>query len=511
MKITTLKVTASVPLKDYKKFVHRKVIKDYKTLYPELFESPDMRRIAFKITGSFEKEDDDFVLPDEIKNYLKNLNYELSPGESKKARFKGTGEFRDINKILAKQKDKKAQDMLKMFNLENQKFLKQGSDSVWCIVSRYARDYLGQSYDKGWTSCKEFGKGIQRSFLSTELTNGFLCAYFVRSSFNINSFLNRSGKLAEKQVLQLIDSSMGRTLIIPYSKQEAGNRLTILIASETCYGHVSSSARAELQNWLNIHYNNTRIDMDKKQVIYHPGDSISYNDSRSDRYFTGITKQNIESLPIEEMLTVINFHRMDRISWIKDEYLQKMIAYVFPTTIIQGFKNPSDTLQLLAFERRGELLNIMEMPAEPLLLKIVKRHPTYIKFILSTLPESVCVEALKQKVTVFQHIKDPSKELCLLALSLCVKKSEPARTKCLRKVVPFIEKWSTQMVKLVKTVDENFYPKAKDFIPFKDRDYLTEDEEELCDFDELLELEKKFFRKNSEEIIADAEDILEEF
>jgi hypothetical protein len=414
MKINNFVVQASISLKDYKKVTPKQRIKNYRTMYSELFGSSGLR-IAFKLHSAYDV-DTEFELPHEIETYLKEIYYTVNPDNTRQAMYKTANKYSDITKILAKQKDAKAKELLIMFNRENQKFLKDNTVAVWCILSRYARDYLGQAYDKSWDSCKNFKDGVSKNYLQQELISGYLCAYFIRTNLDIKGLVHNSSRSAEKQILTLIDKSLGRMLLVPYrygavvaGKPDAN---TVLIPAQLVYGFVPVSAKTELRNYLDQNYNEKVYKVEKAvKVFVAPG----YPDSNPVQNYYGATKENIGQSSLEERSEMVSADH-EKINLIEDPKERLALVSKFPESI-QYIKKPSEELQIASVSVYGGIaIRLIKNPTEKVKLLSVEAQGRNLKFIPQA-TDVLKLAAVKQNGFALRYISNPTEEMILLALT----------------------------------------------------------------------------------------------
>jgi hypothetical protein len=444
MKIERFSVLAAVSLGDYKKVApNSSLFKVYHRMYSELFGEKQLR-IAFKLHSAYDSNNTNssataFKLDPRVQNYLESVGYSINETNPRQAKWKGSNKFSEITKILAKQKDDLSKELLIIFNRENQKFLKDDSVPVWCVLSRYARDYLGQSYSKSWDNCKNFKTGQNLGYLRTELQSGYLCAYFIRTHLNMNQLCRTAGKSMEKRLLALIDESLGRLLIVPYRygpiQADKPDANIILMPALATYGFVPTSAKKELRTFLDKNYNEKVVVEKEKslKVFVAPG----YSDSNPTQDYWGVTKENIGSLNDEELYVAIKNHPENirlllsannsesvnhilrqvpmAIEYLSSEkYLteKQMRTAVDSNSLAIRFiaHRASEDIQRLSVEDNGRNIKFIPNPSEEIQLVAVSQNGFALKY-LANPSEQVIMEALNQNGNAIKFVENPNQKM----------------------------------------------------------------------------------------------------
>lgn len=154
--------------------------KEYKQYLNNIFKDKDRLYLPFISSRVV-------VAPPEIKNFLKEKEYEIVDyglGIAKN----NNGRLLKIGKILSKNNKKR---LLDLFNVTRQGITK---NSLLIIISRHPYDIIGASTHRGWTSCLDLGKDVEgrEETVMVEISNGTIIAYLIDSKdVNINTPIAR--------------------------------------------------------------------------------------------------------------------------------------------------------------------------------------------------------------------------------------------------------------------------------------------------------------------------------
>ena len=126
------------------------------------------------------------------------------------------------------------------------------------VISRHPYDIAGMSTGRGWSSCQNIRNGGFKHYVPLSIVGGCLIAYLCRKD-------NTNVQIGEDQLARSnkvnIGNPLGRVLIKPYIHQDEEaidfiNPNFILICSKA-YGTFPKFIIDELQNWLDINWNNS--------------------------------------------------------------------------------------------------------------------------------------------------------------------------------------------------------------------------------------------------------------
>lgn len=187
----------AIPLSKVRPYIKGEV-KNYKDRLKDWFDGK--WRVYLKLQNKTISNKIENALENEIKNALKDSNFELLDYHKGIAFDKKNKREIKLGKVLGKI-DKK---LLDQFNSDKERESKNFKNLL-IAISRHPYDILGQSYDRGWTNCKELGKGVNRVYLRDEIYL-VLVAYLIQED--------------DKNIKKPI----ARVLIIPYmnDKSEIG-------------------------------------------------------------------------------------------------------------------------------------------------------------------------------------------------------------------------------------------------------------------------------------------------
>lgn len=121
-------------------------------------------------------------IPSPISDYVASLGMSIDCYKAGTVLMKDGKRTTRLGAVLGKKPELK-----KIFDSDPQR---QASKKVkqWVVISRHPYDIIGQSFDRGWTSCMHLTKGMNRAYLEDDVKNGTIVAYLVADTDkNINN------------------------------------------------------------------------------------------------------------------------------------------------------------------------------------------------------------------------------------------------------------------------------------------------------------------------------------
>jgi hypothetical protein len=165
-------------------------------------------------------------LESEINQAISNTQFELKDLDSGIAFDKKNKREVKLGKVLGKI----SKDLLNRFNSAEFRAGKNIENPIM-VISRHPYDILGQSFDRGWTSCKELGKGSNERYLKDEIFQT-LVAYLIYPD--------------DKNIKRPI----ARVLAIPYFNNKFDLAYVVRLKIYGSPGDWESDFISEFQKWI---------------------------------------------------------------------------------------------------------------------------------------------------------------------------------------------------------------------------------------------------------------------
>ena len=217
--------------------IFKKIDADYKTRYKDWFDGK--WRIYLNIGQAKQDQGSDLVAPKQIQDLVQSQGYKVDDYKKGIAVAADGKRIIKIGKLIQKAaKDKPEDENIKKVQKDFEQRLSgkeaKSSEGNLVVVSRHPYDIAGQSTDRGWTSCKRLGDGINAYYIPSEIDSGYLVAYEID-----NKDLN-------------IRSPKGRILIVPYVNENDPKENFLLPMKPDTYGAFSKEAFETVKKWLDI-------------------------------------------------------------------------------------------------------------------------------------------------------------------------------------------------------------------------------------------------------------------
>ena len=176
-----------------------------------------------------------------------------------------------IGKLLAKMPD-----LQKMFN-EDKTRSAYKNNHIICI-SRHPYDIAGMSTNRGWYSCMNLEKGVNKEYVADEITIGSIVAYIIEEK-DLN-----------------IKNPVARTLIKPFTLKDGKSKRPILVADPNVYGTDINGFVLTVQKWLNKNINKGA------RIGNYELNEDSYDDGKTTHYHVNVddTKGVIGRLTLDD-------------------------------------------------------------------------------------------------------------------------------------------------------------------------------------------------------------------